>query len=322
VIRVDQRFPSMGSTARITLESDERSEAGLERHAAAIRTILDDVEATLTRFRPDSELCRLNADPRRAVPASPLLRHFALAVRGAGARSGGLVDATLVGSLERQGYTVSRAGVARAGLDEALAAAPPRRPARSAPARAYAGVGVDEDGRIVRPRGVRLDSGGIGKGLAADLAAITVPAGIRFAISCGGDVAVGGTSPGSPWEIAVRSARTGAPVHVLRVGGGGVATSGVSSRLWRRDDGAFAHHLLDPATGEPAWTGLVAVTAVGATTVDAEVLAKTALLSGPERARTLVARRGGVLQHDDGRVEIVAGPPTVRLRRSPARLGA
>jgi FAD:protein FMN transferase len=175
VIRVDQRFPSMGSTARVTLESDERSQAEHERHAAAIRTILDDVEATLTRFRPDSELSRLNADPRpAAVPASPLLRHFALAVRSAGARSGGLVDATLLAPLERQGYTASRAGVAPAGLDEALAAAPPRRPARPAPARAHAGVGVDGD-RIVRPPGVGLDPGGIGKGLAADLAAITVP---------------------------------------------------------------------------------------------------------------------------------------------------
>jgi FAD:protein FMN transferase len=322
VNRVDQRFPSMGSTARVTLESEVRSQAELERHAAAIHTILEDVEATLTRFRADSELCRVNADPRRAVPASPLLRHFALAVRSAGARSGGLVDATLVAPLERQGYIASRAGVAPAGLDEALAAAPPRRPARPAPARAYAGVGVDEDGRIVRPPGVRLDSGGIGKGLAADLAAVTLLSGIRFAISCGGDLAVGGATPASPWEVAVTSARTGAPVHALRVRGGGVATSGISTRLWRRDDGSFAHHLLDPSTGEPAWTGLVAVTAVGATTVEAEILAKTALLSGPDRARTLVARRGGVLQHDDGRVEIVAGPPTVRLERPAASLAA
>ena len=55
--------------------------------------------------------------------------------------------------------------------------------------------------------------------------------------------------------------------------------------------------------------------AVAATTLDAEVLAKTAMLSGPDRARTLLGRRGGVLQHEDGRVEIVAGMPTVRLRR-------
>jgi len=39
------------------------------------------------------------------------------------------------------------------------------------------------------------------------------------------------------------------------------------------------------------------------------------MLSGPDRARMLLGRRGGVLQHEDGRVEIVAGMPTVRLRR-------
>jgi thiamine biosynthesis lipoprotein len=315
VIRVDHRFPSMGGIARVTLESEARSKAELERRAAAIRSVIEDAETALSRFRPDSELSALNRDARPTVPASPLLRRFALAVRWAGARSGGLVDATLLAPLERQGYTTSRADVMPAVLDAALAAAPPRRPARPHPARAHAGVGVDEEGRLVRPVGVRLDSGGIGKGLAANVAASTVPAGIRYAISCGGDLAVGGAGPMAPWEVAVHSARTGAPVHRLRVGTCGVATSGISSRLWRRRDGGHAHHLIDPSTGEPAWTGLVAVTAVAATALDAEVLAKTAMLSGPGRARTLVARRGGVLQHDDGRVEIVAGPPAVRLRR-------
>jgi thiamine biosynthesis lipoprotein len=316
VRRVDHRFASMGGTARVTLESDTHREAVLERHAAAIRTVIADVEAALSRFRPDSDLSALNGDPRPAVPASALLRRLAAAVRAAGARSGGLVDATLLGALERQGYTVSRSGVAPADLDDALAAAPPRRAARPHPARAYVRVDVDAHGRVVRPPGLRIDSGGVGKGLAADLAATAVPAGIRYAISCGGDLAFGGDSILSPWEIAVDSARTGAPVHRLRVRAGGVATSGIASRLWPRPDGGYAHHLIDPSTGEPAWTGLVAVTAVAATAFDAEVLAKTALLSGAERARTLLARRGGVLQHDDGRVEIVAGPPVVRLCRA------
>ena len=314
MIRVDHRFASMGGTARITLESGSHPESVLERHASAIHAVIADTEAALSRFRTDSELCALNRDARPAVPASPLLRHLARSVRAAGARSGGLVDATLLDELERQGYTTARAGAAPASLDAALAAAPRRRRARPHPARAHAGVGVDARGRVVRPPGVRIDSGGLGKGLAADLAATKVPTGIRYAISCGGDLAVGGASPPSPWEIAVAGARTGEPVHRLRVRSGGVATSGITSRLWRRPDGAYAHHLIDPVTGEPAWTGLVAVTAVEATAVDAEVLAKTALLSGPERARTLLGRRGGVLQHDDGRVEIVAGPPVVRSR--------
>jgi thiamine biosynthesis lipoprotein len=180
--------------------------------------------------------------------------------------------------------------------------------------RAHALVGIDAYGRVVRPPGVRLDSGGLGKGLAADLAALTVPADIRLAISCGGDLALRGTVS-SPWEIAVDGAHTGTVVHRLRVRSGGVATSGVSSRLWRRADGTYGHHLLDPSTGEPAWTGLVAATAVAASALDAEILAKTAVLSGPAAARRLLARRGGVLTHDDGRVEIAAAPPPVRVPR-------
>jgi len=96
---------------------------------------------------------------------------------------------------------------------------------------------------------------------------------------------------------------------------GGVATSGIGARIWRGEDGRYAHHVLDPATGRPAWTGLVAVTAVAGSALEAEVLAKTALLSGPLAARPLLRRRGGVLQHDDGRVEIVPAPAVVRLPR-------
>jgi hypothetical protein len=167
----------------------------------------------------------------------------------------------------------------------------------------------------VRAPGVRLDPGGIAKGMAADLAAASLPAGVRYAISCGGDLAVGGERP---WDVAVRSARSEAEVHRLRVRSGGIATSGIGARIWQTEDGRYAHHVIDPATGRPAWTGLVAVTAVAGNALEAEVLAKAALLSGPLGARRLLRRRGGVLQHDDGRVEIVPAPAVVRLL-APAR---
>jgi thiamine biosynthesis lipoprotein len=138
-----------------------------------------------------------------------------------------------------------------------------------------------------------------------------VPSGVRYAISCGGDLAVGG----GIWGVAVASARTGEEVHRLSSAGGGVATSGIHERLWRRPDGTFGHHLLDPSTGEPAWTGLVAASAAGPGALEAEVLAKSALLSGPAGARRVLARHGGVLQHDDGRIEIVEPRPVVRLPR-------
>ena len=164
----------------------------------------------------------------------------------------------------------------------------------------------------MRAPGVRLDPGGIAKGMAADLAAASLPAGVRYAISCGGDLAVGGERP---WDVAVRSARDKSEVHRLRVRSGGVATSGIGARIWQTEDGRYAHHVIDPATGRPAWTGLVAVTAVAGNALEAEVLAKAALLSGPLGARRLLRRRGGVLQHDDGRIEIVPAPAVVRLPR-------
>jgi thiamine biosynthesis lipoprotein len=145
---------------------------------------------------------------------------------------------------------------------------------------------------VLREPGVALDSGGLGKGMAADLAAAAVPAGVRYAIACGGDLAVG-AGEGAPWGVAVAGV-AGGEVHRLRVERGGVATSGIHARLWRRSDGTYAHHLLDPATGAPAWTGVVAATAVAPTALEAEVLAKTAVLSGPRRARRVLAGAGGV----------------------------
>ena len=310
--KVDLSFPSMGGEARLRLESATHDRAALDRLADAIHTRIESIEAVLSRFRPDSELNALNDDPRPAVPASPLLRRTVAAACWAAERSGGLVDATLLGELERHGYEDSWDASRRADIESALAAAPPRRPARPARWHLEQSLTIDAEGRVVRMPGVRLDPGGLAKGMAADLVATTLPAGVRYAISCGGDVAVGG---GEPWEVGVRSARSDAEVHRLRVRAGGVATSGISARIWRRPDSSFAHHVLDPATGRPAWTGLVATTAVADSALEAEVLAKAALLSGPLAARRLLRPRGGVLQHDDGRVEIVPAPAVVRLPR-------
>src|SRR4051794_33482468 len=300
----------MGGEASVRLESRSLDAPALERLAERTRARIDAAEAALSRFRPGSELNLLNADPRTAIPVSPLLRETVAAAIWAAGRSGGLVDATLLGELERHGYEATWEAARRADLDTALAAAPPRRPAGPAAWLVAERLRIDVHGRVEREPGLRLDPGGLAKGMAADLAAAALPAGVRYAISCGGDVAVGG---GDPWEVAVRSARGDQEVHRLRLRAGGVATSGIAARIWRRPHGGFAHHVLDPGTGRPAWTGLVAVSAVAESALEAEVLAKAALLSGPLGARGLLRPRGGVLQHDDGRVEVIAPPVVVRL---------
>jgi FAD:protein FMN transferase len=110
-----------------------------------------------------------------------------------------------------------------------------------------------------------------------------------------------------PYAIEIEHPLTGASIGHVRLARGGVATSGLNVRIWRDAKGDFGHHLLDPSTGRPAWTGLIGVTAVGTSALEAETLSKMALLLGPHGARGVLAEHGGVLVHDDGAVESV-GP--------------
>jgi thiamine biosynthesis lipoprotein len=286
---------------------DVRLLVGDARAADDAVAFLRDFDARLSRFAPDSELSALNADPRATVPASPLLRAAVGAGLWAAQQTAGLVDPTLTAALERAGYAGDFDVSARLALADALAAAPPRRPARAAPGAAWRAIEIDDAaGTISRPPGVRIDTGGIGKGLAADAVAhrLTAAGRTRFAIDCGGDLYVN-AGDGDPYRIDVVHPLTGAVAQVLQVARGGVATSGLDRRVWRGPDGRPRHHLLDPSTGEPAWTGLLSVTALAPTALEAETRAKHALMRGPAGARDVLAAGGGVLVADDGTVDAV-----------------
>ena len=95
--------------------------------------------------------------------------------------------------------------------------------------------------------GVAFDTGGTGKGLAADLLARRLGDYGRFVVDCGGDIRVGGFAiEERPFEIEVENPLTGERAHVVTLTSGGIATSGLNVRLWQNADGRFAHHLLDP----------------------------------------------------------------------------
>jgi FAD:protein FMN transferase len=234
-----------------------------------------------------------------------LLRTAVRAGIWAARRSGGLVDPTLSGALERAGYATSLDGSAPASLTQALATAPARKPARAHPERRWQRIAVDDPSATVRrPAGVALDTGGTGKGLCADAVAHRLAGYTRFVVDCGGDLAIGGVGAQlEPYEIEVEHPLTGEAIRTLLVAAGGVATSGLNVRLWQDSQGGFAHHLLDPATGLPAWTGLIGATALAPSALEAETLAKMALLLGPVGARHTLAEHGGLIVHDDGDVE-------------------
>jgi FAD:protein FMN transferase len=311
----DVTFDAMGSHVRLLIGEPGPGMAAAAVAAEQARQFVVAFEAALSRFKPESELCALNEDPRERVPASELLRAAVRAGLAAAKRSGGLVDPTLVGEIESAGYLASRAGVPGAPLGAALEEAPPRRAAKPNPNSSWRSFEVDEEaGTISRPPGVRFDTGGTGKGLAADMIAARLRGYSRFIVDCGGDIRIGGPDALiGPYEVFVEHPLSGERAYVLRLGSGAVATSGLNVRIWRSGEGRYAHHLLDPSTGEPAWSGLIGATALGETAVEAETLAKAALLSGPEGGRAILAERGGLLVHDSGRVETV-GPLSARPR--------
>jgi FAD:protein FMN transferase len=290
----DVTFPSMGCEARLVVDGPD---------AGRVREFLAAFERRLTRFDAASELCALNASPHTAVAASPLMRRAVRAALWAAERSGGLVDPTLLAPLRAAGYDRSYrpSGLT---LADALREAPARASSAPDPAARWRLLEVDDvAGVIRRPPGVELDSGGTGKGLAADLAARLLAGADRYAIDCGGDLRVGGHGACErPFDVRVRHPLTGEIAHRLEITRGGIATSGLDVRLWRDAEGLPAHHLLDPSTGKPAWTGLVGATAVAPTALEAETLAKTALLTGPRRAGRVLARYGGLVVRDDGEV--------------------
>ena len=320
----DTTFRSMGSDVRLIVEAPLLG--GLPEPAQAAedgRRYIEDFARRLSRFRSDSELCALNADRSREVPASVLLRTAVAAGLWAAERSGGLVDPTLVSEIEAIGYESSKDASTPAPLSLALAAAPPPRPARPSSRVRWRQIEVDDErGTIRRPPGLRIDTGGTGKGLAADAVAHRLRGYTRYVVDCGGDIAVGGVGVQlDPIAIEVEHPLTGECVHTLRMTHGGVATSGLNVRIWRRPDGSFAHHLLDPASGRPVWSGLIGATALAPSALEAETLSKIALLSGPDGARNALAEHGGLVVHNDGDVELI-GPLDVRAGRAAHPVGS
>jgi FAD:protein FMN transferase len=292
------RFDCFGSRCSV-LVAGRGGLGSADLAAQLVKRQLLEWHARFSRFEAGSELSLLNADPRPRVDVTRTMARLADAVVGAAEATGGLVDATLVGEIESAGYTGDLHEPVP--LSEALALAPGRRPGSASPLARWREIEVDTTkGVIARTPGVRIDSGGLAKGLFADLAAERLAQHAAFAVDCGGDLRLGGALR----TVEVTSPFDDSVLHRFSLADGGVATSGIGRRSWLDASGAPAHHLLDPGTGRPAFTGIVQVTALAPSALVAETLAKAALLSGPASAREWLVH-GGVVVFEDGAHEVV-----------------
>ena len=266
------------------------------------------LERAWSRFLPESELSLLNATGGgRPVVVSPST--FALIAHAVDAwrHTAGRFDPTGLVALQAWGYDRTFDDVVRAGADVTAS-----DPASARALVGCSGIGLDPIVRAVTlPAGLNLDLGGIGKGYAADLVTQEImDAGARAAcVDLGGDLRVMGPGPyDDAWETTFDAPDLATQIGRLRFGQGAVATSTRLRRRWRRGD-VMLHHLLDPATGAPADSGLSTVTVIAGDAWWAEVLAKAAFVAGPVAGVALLEQSGveGLLVADDGTVVETAG---------------
>ena len=245
--------------------------------------LVERLEARWSRFRPTSDIARVNAADGTAVAVAAVTIDAverALAARDA---TGGRFDPTVLPALVAAGYDRT--------FDDVTA------PVAAAGRPAGAAVAVDRAaGTVAVERGAGLDLGGIGKGMAADVAAgclLHRPGVAGVLVNLGGDLRCAGRAPAptpEAWGIAVEHLDGVA----IALAAGAVATSTTAKRRWVDAAGVAHHHVVDPATGRSAETAVATATVVAGTAADAEVAATVALLDGADPSLP------SLLVHHDG----------------------
>jgi thiamine biosynthesis lipoprotein len=262
------------------------------------------VDATMTVFRPDSEVGRLNASGLLERP-DPHLVNVLEGARSMADASEGAFDPTvqplwlLWTRCRREGRLPSAAELqeARSRVD-------------------FRSLEVDRDRIAFGRSGMGVTLNGIAQGYAADLAVAALRRrGVHdHLVDAGEWGAEGGRQPGAPWTVGIRHPRDpDRIVAAVRMDGRFLATSGDYATPFTDD--LVHHHILDPRTGDspPSLSG---VTVAAPTGLVADALTKPLMILPRDRAEALLARypgAGAVWFDKDGRVAAVRNVTLTRV---------
>ncbi|GGJ11217.1 FAD:protein FMN transferase [Alicyclobacillus cellulosilyticus] len=282
-------WQALGTTVELVTQ-EETADAG--EVFTAVGRKLADYERLLSRFIPDSDVSRLNAHAGAWTPVAPATMEVLLLAESAYQATCGLFDPCLGAVLEQLGYdrdfatlhTAPAGAPYRAPCEDAHTLKPPRP---VAPSSCHPLSIRPEAGCARMEPGYKLDLGGIAKGWIVErIAEDLEDAGFRaFVVSAGGDM----VCRGGPWHVGVEHPFVpGSCIASWTAADVAVATSGTYRRRWRAG-GRPVHHLIDPRTGQPSSTDVIACTVVHPSLVQAEVLAKAAVLLGSNAAPAWLA---------------------------------
>lgn len=288
-------FSALGTTAVLCTHPEEAVDAAL----AVLHDELERIDRACSRFREDSEVIRLNHSGGRWMVVSDALLEAVHVAVVAARQTGGAVDPTVGTSMRLLGYDRD--------FTEVAANGPPLR-CRVEPVPGWRQVRIDWSGRRIQvPAGVEIDLGATAKALAADRAArrAAEASGGGVLVGLGGDLAMAGAAPEGGWVVRVTDDHRGpldAPGQTVTVSSGGLATSSVVTRAWRRGERTL-HHIVDPLTGWPVRGCWRTVSVAAGNCVDANTAATAAVVKGETAVEwleslglpaRLVDARGGV----------------------------
>ena len=311
----NRSFAVMGTTAQIRIV-DGPPEL-LDRGQARIEAL----EQRWSRFLDDSELSHLNRSAGVPVVVSPETYQLVSHAIDAWRLTDGSFDPTLGATMEACGYGQPLTSIDRFAPVDA---------GRYRPAPGPDDVVLHPYASAVEvPAGTQLDLGGIAKGAAADLVAAELLAdgAAGCLVNVGGDITVAGTPPRPEgWQITL-DCPGGETTMQVGIRQGAICTSTRTQRTWGAPDTQRTwaapdtqrtwgapdrqpeHHLRDPRSGAPLYTGLASVTVIASKAVQGEVLTKAIFAAGPVQGRAIAERSQvtGVLVTDGGTVTAMPG---------------
>lgn len=176
----------------------------------------------------------------------------------------------------------------------------------------YQNITVQGD-QVTIGQGMEIDVGGIAKGYAGDtVREIFADHGVNSAIiNLGGDVQlIGSNTDGSPWRVAIQDPDSDDYLGVIAASDLAVATSGSYERYFTGEDDTRYHHIIDPATGAPAESGLDSVTIITESGTDADALATSLFIMGVDGAADFWRETGGfeaLMVSDAGEIFVTGG---------------
>ena len=277
--RVTQSSHALG--AKVTMTALHADEAVAREAVEAAFAELEAIEAVMSLYRPESELCRLNRDSVLEKPDARLVEVLRFAAQ-VSEKSGGAFDVTVQPLWTLKGAKADAETLARVDWKK---------------------LRIEEQ-RIVLEKGMAVTLNGIAQGYAADAAMRVLRAhGIEHALVDAGEFSArGANAKRDAWSIGIQHPREREAFAALaRLENRCLATSGDYETAFSED--LSRHHIVNPHTGRsPEELASVSVLAPDAMTADA--LSTALFVLGAERGQELLREFTGtdaLLITKDGR---------------------